>query len=177
MRARTSSVIGSHHFICNIRVIFNQNKSRITIYSHCSTAHCAEPVQSTQAPGRMLHSVLHRHMLACHCCCIRISAGAGLGRQEQPDLRDNECTCAPAWLRCLSDHSRQPYHKELGPPDPRCLSYTHDRDYGKFKTYAADPITRQAKKKAWCPPERACYDSMEPAGVLNGLRFSDRREL
>ena len=23
-------------------------------------------------------------------------------------------------------------------PDPRCVSYTHDRDYGSFKPYTAD---------------------------------------
>ena len=76
VRGRTSSVISSHHFIRVIRVIFNQNKSRITIYSRCSAFRCVESVQSTQVPGGMLHSVLRHHMLARHCCCIRASAGA-----------------------------------------------------------------------------------------------------
>ena len=26
-------------------------------------------------------------------------------------------------------------HQEGGPPDPRCLSYTHDRDYGSYRDY------------------------------------------
>ena len=27
------------------------------------------------------------------------------------------------------------YEQEGGPPDPRCVSYTHDRDYGTYKSY------------------------------------------
>ena len=31
--------------------------------------------------------------------------------------------------------NKQPYHKEDAPPDPRCLSYTHDRDFGSYLDY------------------------------------------
>jgi hypothetical protein len=70
-------------------------------------------------------------------------------------------------------HREQPYLKEQGPPDPRCLSYTHDRDYAAFKQYPTGPTTKEARKKAWCPPQTACYDSMEPARTLTAQRLRD----
>ena len=41
------------------------------------------------------------------------------------------------------------YEQESAPPDPVCLSYTHDRDYGQFKQY--DPTTAHHRGKGWCP--------------------------
>ena len=43
------------------------------------------------------------------------------------------------------------YEKEGGPPDPRCVSYTHDRDYGSFKPYTAG--IADFKHRGWCPPQ------------------------
>ena len=54
---------------------------------------------------------------------------------------------------------RQPYHREEGPPDPRCLSYTHDRDFGGYLDYP--PGKEEFVGRGWCPPHHACYDSME----------------
>ena len=53
--ARISSVISSHHFICVIRVIFNENKSRITIHGHCSASRCVRSVHHMQPAAGMLH--------------------------------------------------------------------------------------------------------------------------
>jgi len=50
------------------------------------------------------------------------------------------------------------YRKEEGPPDLRCLSYTHDRDYAAYKTL---PQGAKPGKRAWCPPPQACYDQMD----------------
>ncbi len=47
------------------------------------------------------------------------------------------------------------YEKEGGPPDPRCVSYTHDRDYGSFKPYTAGIV--DFKHRGWCPPQGAEY--------------------
>ena len=52
----------------------------------------------------------------------------------------------------------QRYQRESAPPDARCLSYTHDRDFGDFKAYP--PGTEDKARRAWCPPPRACYDRM-----------------
>ena len=38
-----------------------------------------------------------------------------------------------------------PCPKEDGPPDPRCLSYTHDRDYGSYRDY---PPGKQVRARA-----------------------------
>lgn len=56
--------------------------------------------------------------------------------------------------------NNQPYHAEEGAPDARCLSYTHDRDFGVYLDYP--PGKREFKGGGWCPPSQACYDSMEP---------------
>eukprot|EP01046_Picozoa_sp_COSAG06_P020587 COSAG06_NODE_1512_length_9233_cov_2.774141_7_plen_97_part_00 len=70
----------------------------------------------------------------------------------------------------------QTFQKEAAPPDPRCLSYTHDRDFPLYKAYPADRTYRsaesrnEARAKAWCPPSSACYDGMEAAPVLTALR-------
>lgn len=54
--------------------------------------------------------------------------------------------------------NRQPYEAEAAPPDPRCLSFTHDRDFGAFLDY---PRGKEAfRGGGWCPPAQACYDSM-----------------
>ena len=54
---------------------------------------------------------------------------------------------------------RNNYEPESGKPSKRCLSYTHDRDYGAYKAYPAG--TEEFKGKGWCPPHHACYDGME----------------
>ena len=47
-------------------------------------------------------------------------------------------------------HSKSAYMPEESPPDPMCLSYTHDRDYLVFKKL---PKTVQGKRfRGWCPP-------------------------
>lgn len=56
--------------------------------------------------------------------------------------------------------NKQPYYREKGAPDPRCLSYTHDRDFGAFLDYP--PGKEAYRGRGWCPPSHACYDSMAP---------------
>jgi len=55
------------------------------------------------------------------------------------------------------------YQKEAGPPDPVCLSYTHDRDYSFYKEYKETNNGNQADfaKRAWCPPPSAKYDEYD----------------
>ncbi len=45
-------------------------------------------------------------------------------------------------LRNLED-----YQVEQGPPNPLCLSYTHDRDYSRYKT-----MSLEQQGHPWCPP-------------------------
>ena len=49
------------------------------------------------------------------------------------------------------------YEKEEGPPDPTCVSYTHDRDYFHYKDTI--PTSQQNQSfKGWCPPPGKEYD-------------------
>jgi len=41
------------------------------------------------------------------------------------------------------------YHREVGPPDAICVSYTHDRDYGNFREYPAGK--EHMRGRGWCP--------------------------
>ena len=72
------------------------------------------------------------------------------------------------------------YVAEAGPPDERCLSVTHDRDFAFFKKYpkgrnpyhaedgsvAATSSSAQQDSMPWCPPEQFCYDVMKPTQEL-----------
>jgi len=52
-----------------------------------------------------------------------------------------------------NDHSR--YQTEMGPPSEKCLSYTHDRDYGVYRQY---PKGREEfLGSGWCPPRSKEY--------------------
>lgn len=55
-------------------------------------------------------------------------------------------------------HRMHAYQKESAPPDQRCLSFTHDRDFALFKDYPDG--TEDNARRAWCPPPQACYDRM-----------------
>jgi hypothetical protein len=65
---------------------------------------------------------------------------------------------------------RQPYHAEAAEPDPRCLIYTHDRDFGYFLDYP--PKKESFRGRGWCPPAGACYDTMAPE-LSGGRRFRE----
>jgi len=69
--------------------------------------------------------------------------------------------------------NRQPYLPEAAAPDPRCLSYTHDRDFGEFLDYP--PGKDEFRGGGWCPPAFACYDTMAPA--LGGTGRRRKEEL
>mmetsp|Transcript_30410 Transcript_30410/g.51238 ORF Transcript_30410/g.51238 Transcript_30410/m.51238 type:complete len:463 (+) Transcript_30410:273-1661(+) len=72
-----------------------------------------------------------------------------------------------AWRQ--SDAYRYPpYLKEQGPPDPACVSFTHDRDFGHFREYP--PGAEEFVHSGWCPPEKAQYDGF----IADGEFKSDR---
>jgi hypothetical protein len=62
-----------------------------------------------------------------------------------------------------SVHNAHP--KEAKGPDPRCLSFTHDRDYALFKAYPKGQ-EEHVFGRHWAPPVEACYDRMLPAKAL-----------
>jgi len=68
---------------------------------------------------------------------------------------NNDWRLSGAYRRRMSRYS-----KESGEPDERCLSYTHDRDYAAYKPYPPGVREKGLAQRAWCPPPRACYDTM-----------------
>jgi len=70
------------------------------------------------------------------------------------------------------DHlSPKAYSKEEGPPDARCLSYTHDKDYLFFKKKLPDDVNKEKIKiMGWCPPEHAWYDEYADARKQYGIK-------
>eukprot|EP01064_Diplonema_japonicum_P008607 TRINITY_DN16054_c0_g1_i1.p1 TRINITY_DN16054_c0_g1~~TRINITY_DN16054_c0_g1_i1.p1 ORF type:complete len:427 (+),score=47.64 TRINITY_DN16054_c0_g1_i1:383-1663(+) len=47
-------------------------------------------------------------------------------------------------------HFSPDYVPETTPPDPVCVSFTHDRDYGSFKKFTEK--NKNLKGAGWCPP-------------------------
>ena len=41
----------------------------------------------------------------------------------------------------------QSFREEAAPPDPRCLSYTHDRDYPVYRDYPLDRTYRSSESR------------------------------
>jgi len=99
----------------------------------------------------------------------------GSRRHGADDIREGERNNLIVWnsnerYRQSSAHvNKQPYLREEGVPDPRCLSYTHDRDFGQFLDYP--PGKEEFRGGGWCPPDFACYDQMAP--VLKGHGYRD----
>jgi len=68
------------------------------------------------------------------------------------------------WMRSSTyrqslEYQKPAYEKESGPPDRQCLSYTHDRDYGIFKSYTED--NKEHEGRGWCPPRDFEYDAFQ----------------
>jgi hypothetical protein len=55
------------------------------------------------------------------------------------------------------------YEKESGPPDPVCLSFTHDRDFGRYKAYPEGTGPSSARFRPWCPPPGREADDEPPS--------------
>ena len=49
------------------------------------------------------------------------------------------------------------HQREAGPPDKVCVSYTHDRDFGRFKRYPLG-MEHHRQRRKWCPKPHAEYD-------------------
>mmetsp|Transcript_21650 Transcript_21650/g.51719 ORF Transcript_21650/g.51719 Transcript_21650/m.51719 type:complete len:351 (+) Transcript_21650:65-1117(+) len=89
----------------------------------------------------------------------------GSHRHGADDLATGERNNLIIWnhnkrYRATGAHIGRSYEKEDGPPDPECLSFTHDRDYGHFRSYP--PGKEHFKSRGWCPPPQYCYDEMRP---------------
>ena len=55
-------------------------------------------------------------------------------------------------------HHMSQYQKEERQPDRICLSYTHDRDYTKYKSIPENIQKKNIHFHGWCPPQGKEYD-------------------
>jgi len=62
------------------------------------------------------------------------------------------------WRRS-AEHMAHEYKQENGPPDLQCLSYTHDRDWEKYK--GGERPVDTGGRRPWCPPPHAEFAGSE----------------
>jgi hypothetical protein len=101
----------------------------------------------------------------------------GTKRHGADDITSGERNNLIIWnhnyeYRDTDDYQRAAYFKEEAPPDLRCLSYTHDRDYEAFQDVPKG--RRRPEHGGWCPPKQFCYDQMEPISHSIALRVAKR---
>ena len=106
------------------------------------------------------HCVTYEHKLGK--CCVHL----GNRRHGTDDIAQGERVNLIVWCHSLawressgSTHHNRHYEEEANPPDPRCVSYTHDRDFGRYKPYP--PGREQFHGRGWCPPQGAEYPGFQ----------------
>jgi hypothetical protein len=62
--------------------------------------------------------------------------------------------------------SQRRYDAEAAPPDPECLSYTHDRDFLSFRQPTAEHA--KMRRTPWVPPHSARYPGYGETGRVCG---------
>lgn len=67
------------------------------------------------------------------------------------------------------------FDREAGKPDELCLSYTHDRDYGVFRSYP--PNKSHLARTAWCPPKDREYEGFEAGKDVDALADFDPNDV
>ena len=110
------------------------------------------------APEHRKHHFTYQHQKG-HCV-----VHLGRKRHGADDITSGERLNLILWnhssaYRQSRDYRNPPYAKEAEAPDPICLSYTHDRDFGAFKDY---PSGREHfRGRGWCPPPAAEYPNFK----------------
>jgi len=95
------------------------------------------------------HAVLHR----------------GRHRHGAEDIESGERMNLVVWSYSYnyrsSTMSEKRHQREKGPPDIRCVSYSHDRDFGQFRTFPPGKEERH-RGRGWCPPRGKEYAGFVP---------------
>ena len=101
-------------------------------------------------PSHRKRSLVYHHVKGR--CVVHL----GAHRHGADDLESGERLNLIIWNHSSLYRSSRAYRwrdvpPETEPPDPQCLSYTHDVDYGRYKKY---PEGKEGfAKTAWYPPE------------------------
>lgn len=111
------------------------------------------------APDHRKHSYTFNHLRGSCVCHL------GRKRHGAADITSGERLNIILWnhsstYRQSLEYTKPPYKTEAGPPDEVCVSYTHDRDYGNFKTY--QPGQEKFKGRGWCPRPPFEYPGFKP---------------
>mmetsp|Transcript_52896 Transcript_52896/g.105103 ORF Transcript_52896/g.105103 Transcript_52896/m.105103 type:complete len:579 (-) Transcript_52896:21-1757(-) len=124
-------------------------------------------------PKHRHHSLTYQHQKGR--CVVHL----GRKRHGADDISSGERLNLILWNHSSTYRKSKQYRSpdfspENGPPEPMCLSYTHDRDFGIFKPY---PVGKEAfRTRGWCPPKHAEYEGFKPDVVHpskeRGLRTS-----
>uniref|UniRef100_A0A0G4FYD7 Fe2OG dioxygenase domain-containing protein n=1 Tax=Chromera velia CCMP2878 TaxID=1169474 RepID=A0A0G4FYD7_9ALVE len=128
------------------------------------------------APEHRQHSVSLHHRPGV--CVIHL----GRRRHGAQDIEDGERINLIVWTRSSlyrrsEEYNDPDYWEESAPPDPRCLSYTHDRDYGVFLPYESGggQAPDEYKGKGWCPPKPCEYPGFVSETLVPPRRASNGR--
>eukprot|EP00931_Biecheleriopsis_adriatica_P065650 TRINITY_DN40142_c0_g1_i1.p1 TRINITY_DN40142_c0_g1~~TRINITY_DN40142_c0_g1_i1.p1 ORF type:complete len:552 (+),score=98.68 TRINITY_DN40142_c0_g1_i1:20-1675(+) len=101
------------------------------------------------APDHRKHSYTYRHVKGSCVCHL------GRKRHGADDITSGERLNLIIWnrsstYRTSNEYLKPGYFKESGPPDKVCVSYTHDRDFGRFREYPKGTEER-FRGRGWCP--------------------------
>eukprot|EP00928_Gymnodinium_smaydae_P000976 TRINITY_DN10365_c0_g1_i1.p1 TRINITY_DN10365_c0_g1~~TRINITY_DN10365_c0_g1_i1.p1 ORF type:complete len:360 (+),score=62.33 TRINITY_DN10365_c0_g1_i1:298-1377(+) len=121
------------------------------------------------APNHRRHSYTYQHTKG-RCVCH-----LGRKRHGADNILSGERLNLILWnhsstYRQSDAYNNTPYHKEDGPPDPTCVSYTHDRDYGNFFEY---PVGKEKfRGRGWCPRRKYEYEGFKPDSEIDVVASS-----
>jgi len=118
------------------------------------------------SPDHRQHNFTYKH--AKGQCVMHL----GRKRHGADDITSGERLNLILWnhsspFRSSKEYQEPDYQREAMPPNPICVSYTHDRDYGVFKKY---PKGREHfQGHGWCPPHQAEYATFKADGDRSKL--------
>jgi len=71
-------------------------------------------------------------------------------------------------FRQSAAYNQRPFAVESSPPDPLCVSWTHDRDFEAITGEERPEGGSKFRQTAWCPPPFAEYEGFEGVGGRYG---------
>eukprot|EP00927_Polykrikos_kofoidii_P037453 TRINITY_DN31604_c0_g1_i1.p1 TRINITY_DN31604_c0_g1~~TRINITY_DN31604_c0_g1_i1.p1 ORF type:complete len:544 (+),score=83.45 TRINITY_DN31604_c0_g1_i1:81-1712(+) len=110
------------------------------------------------APNHRKYTYTYKHIRGQ--CVVH----SGRRRHGADDIATGERLNLILWnhsstYRDTDEYQQVEYNREETAPDPVCVSYTHDRDYGNFQEYPADK--ESFRGRGWCPRPEFEYDGFK----------------
>mmetsp|Transcript_141469 Transcript_141469/g.257107 ORF Transcript_141469/g.257107 Transcript_141469/m.257107 type:complete len:515 (+) Transcript_141469:50-1594(+) len=110
------------------------------------------------APNHRKHTYTYRHVKGSCVCHL------GRKRHGAEDIESGERLNLILWNHSLAyresdDYVNPKYMKEEAAPDAVCVSYTHDRDFGNYKSYPEGK--EHFRGRGWCPRRSYEYEGFK----------------